>query len=104
MKSTQDETTNLLAPLLQDILEQIATTANSLSHGLVGLDCGNVDETQIYLFTKIVEQVGYLADLGITHISGAPEVVGGAEEWMLSPRYMELKEKMEKQSGNGGAC
>ena len=101
MNAIPQETTDLLAALLQDILEQIGTTANSLSHGLIALSCGNVDESQIYLFTKIAEQIGYLADLGITHISGAPDIVGGAEQWMLPPSYMELKERLATQSGDG---
>ena len=98
MSQAKANTTELLLPVLENILEDIATTANSLKSGLISAEC-NGGDGQAFLYTVASERIGWLADLGLTHITGSPEIVGDAERWFMSPAYQEAKERLEAKGG-----
>jgi hypothetical protein len=87
--------------LVCSILEEIATTANAMRHtfGQASIEGWNIDGNTFYLFESIAEKIGWLADLGIEKISGSPDVVGGAEDWMLPPSYHVAKNVAEVNHG-----
>jgi len=71
--------------VLGDILEEIATNALSL-HGMMLELPGELD-SQPYL--TMANTIGWMADLGLEHTTGRPQVKGDAEDWFMSPRYQE---------------
>ena len=90
-----------LVEVLENILSDIGTMANALNTGLVDLNCNPEDAARgyAYMYSSLAERIGWLADLGITHITGVPEVVGDAEQWFMSPAYHDAKAKL---AGKGG--
>lgn len=90
-----------LVEVLENILSDIGTVANSLNTGLVDLNCNPEDAGRGYahMYSMLAERIGWLADLGMTHISGAPEIWGDAEQWFMSPAYKEAKAKLEAEGG-----
>ena len=74
------------------ILEQIATSANSLDIVCYhrGMD-GNTEDlvSQIEELRKGIKLIGLLADTGCGKLDGTdrPDVRGGIEEWLLPPSY-----------------
>lgn len=90
-----------LLPVLENILDEIGTAANALQTGLVDLNCNPEDAALgfAYIYGTLAERIGWLADLGLTHITGAPDIVGDAEQWFMSPAYHDAKAKL---AGKGG--
>ncbi len=86
-----------LVEVLENILSDIGTAANALQTGLIDLNCNPEDAARGYafLYSTLAERIGWLADLGMTHVTGAPDIFGDAEEWFMSPAYKEAKAKLE---------
>jgi hypothetical protein len=82
--ATSEGTTQLLGI----ILEEIATIANALG----SLACALGERNQsAYAFKSISEKIGFLADLGLEKIDGAPRCVGDAIDWMLPEVYRDAE-------------
>ncbi len=90
-----------LVEVLENILSDIGTVANSLNTGLVDLNCNPEDAGRGYahMYSMLAERIGWLADLGLTHITGSPEVVGDVEQWSMAPAYHDAKAKLVGKGG-----
>lgn len=99
--SQRNSNSEELVAVLENILSDIGTAANTLQTGLVDLNCNPEDAARGYafLYSTLAERIGWLADLGMTHISGAPDILGDAEQWFMSPSYKEAKAKLEAKGG-----
>lgn len=88
--------------LVNEILEQIGTMANALSTGLVDLNCNPEDAARgyAYIYSTMAERIGWLADLGLTHTTGSPDIAGGAEDWFMPPSYQSAKRKTPTVGGH----
>lgn len=101
MSQANVNTAELLLPVLESILDEIGTAANALQTGLVDLNCNPEDAARgfAYIHSTVAERIGWLADLGLTQITGSPQIVGDAEQWFMSPAYHDTKAKL---AGKGG--
>lgn len=99
--SQRNSNSKELVEVLENILSDIGTAANALQTGLVDLNCNPEDAARGYafLYSTLAERIGWLADLGMLHITGAPEIWGDAEEWFMSPAYKEAKAKLVGKGG-----
>jgi len=90
-----------LVEVLRNVLDEIGTSANVLQTGLVDLNCNPEQAARgyAYLYNTLAEKIGWLADLGLTHIMGSPDICGDAEDWFMSPAYHDAKAKL---AGKGG--
>lgn len=90
-----------LVEVLRNILDEIGTMANALNTGLVDLNCNPEDAARgyAYMYSTLAERIGWLADLGLTHVLGSPDICGDAEDWFMSPAYHDAKAKLVGKGG-----
>jgi hypothetical protein len=71
-----------------DLLEEIATIVNGAGNMLNNCDPEGPDHAKLLLLARVLDQAGWMAELGICKLTGSePGIVGGAEAWMLSPVF-----------------
>lgn len=70
-----------------EILEAIATDANSLRAAFLEMECGGtgLEGASLSVFRVFAEKIGWMAELGLNRLSGSTLVIGDAEDWLLSP-------------------
>lgn len=81
--------------LTEGILEEIGTTANALRSELARIVCepDRFDGSSAYLLESIAEKIGWLADLALEKLTGAPDICGDAEDWFLPSSYNSLRKE-----------
>lgn len=67
---------------LSEILGQICSTARSFDELLIDMP----DFPGAHSLRCIAQNMGFLADLGLSKIGSIPSI-GGAEDWFLPPSY-----------------
>jgi hypothetical protein len=76
------------------LLEQIASSAlviDSLCYHTPPDADADADDlyTKISVMRDMVARIGWMADLGLEKLTGQADIKGGAEQWLMSPVYVE---------------
>lgn len=75
---------------LRDLLYEIASSAEA-ARGIYRNGSEDDEALISNALLTVINRIGWIADMGTKHAGGL-QCIGGAEEWMLSPRCLETKE------------
>ena len=70
-----------------NLLEEIATDANSLRHAFLDMEHDGVQlrGSSLAVFRTFAEKIGWMAELGVNRLTGFNPIKGDAIDWLLSP-------------------
>lgn len=90
------------AMLLEEIAMSALTFDRLCYHAPVGENDADALETQIDVMRSMVARIGWMADLGHKALTGKVCAKGGAEQWLMSPAYLEALATADRDTGEIG--